>query len=219
MNRTCPDAPRLDDYLNGSLPEEERRALERHLEDCARCRGAVEDLRRLAARAAALPRSEEPPRDLWPAIRAGLQQQPPATRRRSGGTRPPWTRWAGLAAAAALLVVVSVALTLHLSGRWAAGPAASRGTPVPAAFRGAEAEYARITGELLEVFEANRHKLSDETVAVVEQNLHIIDRAILETRAALRDEPDHPRLGHLLAAMYRQKVDLLRHSARLSVKI
>ena len=36
-------------YVNGTLPEAERRSVERHLRECLPCRAALKDERRLAA--------------------------------------------------------------------------------------------------------------------------------------------------------------------------
>ncbi len=102
----------LSEYLDGELAGRRRAELERHLAGCAACRVVLEDLRAVAARAAAL-EPGMPVDDLWPGILARLDARAPASQ--SGATRLP-SRWAGrrfafslpqLAAAAALLVVLS----------------------------------------------------------------------------------------------------------------
>ena len=64
---TCSDfTSRIDEYLDGRLRPEDEEALRDHLAKCPACAeevDAVEDLRRRAAR---LPRSLDPPQDLWP---------------------------------------------------------------------------------------------------------------------------------------------------------
>src|SRR2546430_8462046 len=58
---------RLSEYIDGTLAETERGALEAHLAGCAACRTALDELRRVVARARAL--DDRPPAtDLWPAI-------------------------------------------------------------------------------------------------------------------------------------------------------
>src|SRR5207248_10981766 len=58
---------RLSEYIDGTLAETERGALEAHLAGCEACRTTLEELRRVAARARAL--DDRPPAsDLWPAI-------------------------------------------------------------------------------------------------------------------------------------------------------
>src|SRR2546430_2987728 len=58
---------RLSEYIDGTLPEAERTALEAHLAGCAACGTTLDELRRVVARARAL--DDRPPAsDLWPAI-------------------------------------------------------------------------------------------------------------------------------------------------------
>ena len=51
--------PRLDDYLDRTLPPDAAREVEAHLATCASCRQEVEALRAILAEAQALPRSVE----------------------------------------------------------------------------------------------------------------------------------------------------------------
>jgi anti-sigma factor RsiW len=57
----------VTDYLDGALPDEERRRFEAHLSDCDGCAGYLEDMRRLVG---SLNETPEPPPD--PATRAAL---------------------------------------------------------------------------------------------------------------------------------------------------
>jgi len=110
---TAPAAPphlteeRLNGFADGTLPERERREAAAHLADCAECRAGVADVRAVLAWTAALPRSLDPPRDLWPDIAAGLHEpeSQAAPRRLSARTRAV-TRWVALAAAAGLAAVL-----------------------------------------------------------------------------------------------------------------
>ena len=45
---------RLSDYLDGDLPDNERVALEAHLDGCAECTAVLDDLRRVVQRARTL---------------------------------------------------------------------------------------------------------------------------------------------------------------------
>jgi hypothetical protein len=121
---------RLSEYLDGELTGGDALSLEAHLEECAECRLALADLRRVVARARELP--ETPPaEDLWPAIRERIEadaavapdtiapeavaaSERPARRRvLDVRTRPRWwarpltLSWAQAAAAAVLLVVLA----------------------------------------------------------------------------------------------------------------
>jgi negative regulator of sigma E activity len=74
---------RLSDYIDGELAGDELHAIEEHLEGCESCRGILAELRRVIARADALP-DHAPSEDLWTAIAARIEEQPveiPAPRR------------------------------------------------------------------------------------------------------------------------------------------
>src|SRR2546428_3445902 len=96
---------RLSEYLDGELTAPERTGLEAHLAACAGCRTALEELRRVVARAQAL--DDRPPTaDLWPAIArhigvVRLADRQPRGRRRFAFTVPQ------LAAAAVALALLS----------------------------------------------------------------------------------------------------------------
>ena len=60
-----------------------------------------------------------------------------------------------------------------------------------------------------------REALDPKTVAVIEQNLKIIDKAIAESRAALAKDPKSPMLSNQLDNVLGSKVELLRTVAFL----
>src|SRR6266702_1847893 len=79
---------RLSEYIDGTLPERERAALEEHVASCAECRTTLAELRRVVARAAAL--DDRPPTtNIWPGIaaRIGVVSLDPRRARR----RPTWS--------------------------------------------------------------------------------------------------------------------------------
>ena len=65
----------LNEYVDGTLPAGDRPAVEAHLAECAGCRAAATELRRLIAEAHGLPRSIEPGRNLWTTIEARIVQR------------------------------------------------------------------------------------------------------------------------------------------------
>lgn len=197
----CDARELIDGYLAGTLPPAEREALERHAASCADCAADLASARALHPAVQALPRSIEPPHDLWPAIEHRL----PGSR----STRAP-RRWrlAWLAAAAAItLVAGSSALTLWL--------VRDRPSASAAATPAIEAGYVNASAELLRALDAERAHLSPATVATLERNLAVIDAAIAESRAALATDPGNHDLAALLWASYRQKVALLQQATRL----
>jgi anti-sigma factor RsiW len=216
----------LDDHVDGVLDAEARREVEAHLDRCATCRTTERELRELLRAAEELPGEIEPGRDLLPGIRAavGVSATTAPTSRvgvPSTGSAS-WTRWAGLAAS---LLVLSAAVITYLrlgNGENAPGVPRPSGDTVAARFeasnpyRAAEEEYLAATRQLLAVIEERREHLSPETLAVLDRNLAIIDKAIHEVRAALAADPGDPGSELVLNAMYQQKIELLRRVSRLS---
>lgn len=204
---TCDGARDLiDRFLAGTVSVAEREAFEQHVGACADCREDLASARVLRPAVSALPRSLEPPRDLWPAItrrlepRRALPSQAKAWR---------WRRPALTAAAAVLLVAGSSAATLWLT-RGQAPRMAAMTTPA------IEAGYVNATADLMRALDAERDRLAPATVATLERNLAVIDAAIAESRAALAADPGNRDLAALLWASYRQKVALLQQASRLA---
>lgn len=212
---------RLDDWVDGALTPREAAEVEAHLASCPRCREEERRLRRLLAHAAALPRSVAPPRDLWPGVAERVE------RRRSWEWAAGLGPWA-LAAAAAVVLTVSAVL-------WqAGGPARVRTVAIPAAspaatlvagtgedpvLAAAERDYEAAANALLDALQQRRGRLAPETLAAVESNLEVIDRALAEVRRALAKDPESPELSRMLVATHRKKVDVLRRVVRLSTEL
>ncbi len=104
----------LPEYMEGDLGGDEREALERHAESCARCRPILEDLKSIVAAAGALG-PIEPPRDLWSGIesRIGTRVVPLGTRRGFPAARS--------LAAAVVLMAATAGVTWKLATRSQAG--------------------------------------------------------------------------------------------------
>lgn len=90
----------------------------------------------------------------------------------------------------------------------AAGPAAS------AAF--VDARYDATIAELQRILEQERPRLDPNTVRVVEKNLQIIDRAVLDARRAVEADPSSLYLREHLARVMKQKVSLLRQATMIA---
>lgn len=217
---SCESARRwLDDDVSGELDGPLASELGSHLESCPECREEARRLRGMLALAAALPREIEPERDLWPAIAARLGSEGhavPAPRRRLVG-------WAGLAAAAVLLVALSAAITARLMrsalDTQAVRHVVSEIQPAVASnpdLEQAAAEYERAAASLRAALADRRARLAPATLRVVEDNLAIIDAALADLREALRAHPDNPELSVLLASTYRRQLDLLATANQLA---
>ena len=82
----------------------------------------------------------------------------------------------------------------------------------------ADAQYDAAVSDLEKALKQGRGRLDSSTIAIVEQNLQIIDRAIDQAREALAADPANTYLsGHLVEAR-RRKLDLLRRAAALTVE-
>lgn len=199
---------RLDDYLEGELSEASFQEVELHLADCADCADEHLFLRELLARAAQMPRDVAPPRDLWPGIASRLG--------RHGQARTWWM--AGLAAAAALLVAVTVAVrSPHAADPAPGGVITEISTAgLPPELAEAERQYERATAQLLAALASRQDAMPQETKTALEANLRAIDEALVEVRAAVRADPTNPRLNHLLASTHQRKVETLRQVVKLT---
>jgi hypothetical protein len=219
-----PEEELLHDLLDGDLEPEAATRATRHLEACAPCRASFHELEELRARARSLSRDAAPARDLWPGIEArlrgsaGVAAERVAHRRgpnerRAGRPRPPFHRrgpaW-GLAAAAGLAAIVGGSIYFaDAREQTAADPSGAEPT-------------ARFASEVLQVEEAYRpaieelealvaaRELAPETRAVLEENLAVIERAIEESRAAVRADPQGYQALESLRRMYDAKVVTLR---------
>jgi predicted anti-sigma-YlaC factor YlaD len=213
----CAEAmDRLDDLLDGGLPEDERLALEAHLVSCPGCRKEEMLLRAMLAEARALRRERTPSRDLWPEIARSIGAEKVVSA--NFGRPQAWGRWMPALAAAAVVAAVVTVVAMR-GGAPFRSPGA--GTAVPVAgghvtLLDAEQGYARAADELLAALDERRDSLSPETRASVERNLAVIDQALKEIREALQKEPGNRELTRMLASTHRKKVDVLRRVVKLS---
>jgi anti-sigma factor RsiW len=219
---------RLSDYLDGDLPDNERVALEAHLDGCAECTAVLDDLRRVVQRARTLSPAA-PTVDLWPDIArrigASAPREPEVIELSS--RRKPGRRWAfslpQLAAAGIALMTLSGGAVWMLSSSARTATVATvkpAPTEEPRAItigekRSASQSYAAAVADLERVLAEGRGRLDTTTVRVIEQNLAAIDRAIAEAQRALDADSANLYLNTHLAETMRRKLDLLRQAASL----
>jgi hypothetical protein len=154
-----------------------------------------------------LPRSIDPPRDLWPAIEARLEPRPAPARR----------RWAWLAAAGVLLVIGSSLITANLVRREAAVTAqAPIEQPEAVVMRAAfgpgqtlDPSYDAIRRQLADSLAARIDRLPPSARAKLEANLAELHRATAEINAALELSPGDPLLEELLINSYQDELAVL----------
>ena len=217
---------RLSEYLDGDLAAGERVELEAHLVDCAECRDTVDQLRAVVAKASAL-EDRLPASDLWSGVaeRIGAHQslesgvvsiEKRRARRRVTVSIPQ------LAAAGFVLVMISAATTMLLRPDASAlGPpqasAITQAATAEAVLVGFNVvEYDAAVAELEQVLNRSREQLDPSTVAVLEQSLATIDRAIEEAQQALQGDPANRYLSSHLAATMKRKIQLLQRATTIA---
>ncbi len=217
----CEDIrPFLDDFVDGLLTDQMAAAVRDHAATCSRCAARLTDSTALRERVAELPRSIAPPDDLWPGIAARIEAGRVARGR--------FGRRTLLAAAAALLIVASVA-TAYLVGRRQAtseltqaqnpGPATTSQVVLASFEQLGVHDYAATRQELVEVLQGRSGELTPETLEVVVHNLEVIDEAMARIALALDSDPGNELLQRQLIAVYRQQVDLLQRAAMLPADV
>lgn len=206
-----PAESELNDYVDGLLDARTRASVAAHLAVCAECGAEVEALRSLVARIGALPLQIAPERDLRADIAASLARAPATTAPQS----PRRLRWFVPLTAAAMLVVATATVTRWVGMRESPRESEVRSAPgpvIPVAFLNEESRYHNAIAELQQTLDRERARLAPQTIAILERNLAIIDRAIAESRAALSQDPAHPHLGSMILSAYEQKLQLLQRA-------
>ena len=217
---------RLSEFVDGELSANERAELESHLAGCAGCRGVLEELRGVVARATAL-EDREPTRDLWSKVAREIKVErvardvAPRRERRLSFSVPQL-----LAASIALILLSGSAVWLAVTHRAtsrmsptiiAAGRTPEGGTTARVAWA-TDPRYDAAIAELQAALQAGRRsgQLDSATIRIVEHNLAIIDTAIVQARRALAADPGSAYLNHHLADTMRRKLDLLRQATAIS---
>jgi hypothetical protein len=139
--------------------------------------------------------------------------------------------WSGqnlkLAAAAVALVVVTSAVTTWIVRDSAVGHNDAQTTIVEAmegqgatfaGYSDVQNQYAEAIADLTAAVQAERDRLPPETVALIEENLQVIDGAIRESLAALRSSPESLPLQQAVMTSYERKLDFLRQAAAVTAE-
>lgn len=223
---------RLDDFVDGVLPRDDRDAVQRHLDDCPTCRRERAALENLLAEAQALPREMAPDRDLWAGVaeRIGvsgsarpdgggvLPFEPPRPNTAPARKKTNWTALAGFAAAAAVLIAVFGSFMTLTGGTSTDRTPSPQSQTVPENdFLRMEEEYRNAKTDLMNSIEARETGLDPETVTTIRENLQLIEGAIVDIHAAIKNDPSNRGLNDMLLAMYEQEIDFLEQASRLPI--
>jgi anti-sigma factor RsiW len=211
----------IAEFVDGTLDPARQRGLERHVEGCDACRALVADLKSIQAGAFTLDRHEVP-RHLFESVRARVAAEPQPRGRILGW---PQTRgaWAGLAAAAALVLATGIGVYslrqpagLHQNDQTATAPSDDDVVAsVQAELQAAEEHYDKAIQGLERIARSDSTALEPQVAAVLQKNLQVIDQAIGESRAALQVQPASPDAQHSLFDAMRSKVALLQQTVEL----
>jgi len=223
---------RMNEVLDGLLPDVEVATVEQHLEACAACRNEYARITETVRSVASLPRDARAPDGTWEAIAARigsgaggagegsddvavytLPTAAPPQRRLSFSI--PEAMAAGIAVA---LVSAGLMWAVVDSGGRNDAPATAAVEQVPggAAARAVALEgtrYAEVVGQLEAILEEGRSLLTPETLASIEQSLTTIDAAIADIESALSEDPSSDLLQRLLASHQRTRLGVLQRAA------
>lgn len=175
---------------------------------------------RILARARRLPADLPPGRDLWPEIRARIEEHRAPEAAREPGGRHAWTP---AALAASVVVAVGVVALLRAPGPGTPETAADAGGAVPAATPASFGpthrlgpKYEDARASLAKDVEARLAELPPETREAVARNLEAIRAAVAEINLALGDDPGNVFLQQLLMDAYQDELAVLAKLRRMT---
>lgn len=236
---------RLAAYLEGDLTPAEMAEAERHLALCASCRETLAELRVIAAEASTMPLltpSRDLWSGIEARITTPVTAFGGAS---AAVRRAPRRQWQYAMAAAALIAATAGTTYFFVTRSGTTAPQVATRTAVPshdaavatpaplvsaaptppanatvASYRPKkELSAARVYDNEITLLDSlvrtRRASLDPKTVAVIENNLQIINKAIIESRAALAKDPKSPMLSNQLDNVLDSKVELLRTVAFL----
>ncbi len=208
---------RISDYVDGGLDARTAERLERHLATCAACRELVRDFRGMAEAASRLPVAE-PGKDVWTKIKArvsALETSPaslpgaaPIRRPALGWSAATW-KFAGVAAAALLLVAAGIFLGVRTERKGAPASLADRERYTLAKLDEAERYYQQAINSLSEAFAAEKGSMIPQVAEMFEKNLSVVDATIQACRRAVIAEPEDLQARNYLLTAYMNKMSVL----------
>ena len=205
----------LGDGVEGTLDADRQAQLDTHVRTCTACRELLNDLKDIRAAAATLDRRTPSP-ELWRAIAARVElaasesgHASPKSRSGTGG----WT----LAAAAALMIMLGSAAWMYRTTVQPArdGSASDLVRSAASELQLAEQHYENAIAALEQLTVKRDNALDPSVAAEIAQSLGSIDRAIDDSRAALKSDPSSFVAQTSLLEALRMKVALLQETVSL----
>src|SRR6185312_3639680 len=157
--------------------------------------------------------------ELWPAIRARIEERKVVPLPVAATTRPgSWLRerraWMLLSAAAAIVIAVVALQRARTPSPTAVATPVPKVLPSSAATVAPASANTRISQEeiqrLLDEVEMQKAMLPPGRAALADSDARAIDQAIAELRDALAHDPENPALRQLLAEAVQQQGDLIK---------
>jgi len=220
------DIDRIQEYIDGELPEDEMRAVAGRLNRDPEWRAEEERLRALIRQAQSLPGEIDPGRDLWRGIERRIADTP-AENVVTFSRRTVYV--AGTAAAVVVVAALSFVTLNQNQPNDAASPRMANGStqtnpnvqfanydePENAQYELAIAQYKSATDAMHQSINERRDSMEEETWVAVSESLAVIHQAIADIEAALAEDPDNEDLQSMLVAAYEKEVGLLRRAVLL----
>lgn len=208
----------LADAVEGTLAAGLQTQLDAHCRGCAACRELLNDLKEIRAAAATLDRYTPSP-DVWHAIAAQVERTAPAASL-SWRNKPAalWSRVSTMAAAAALILMLGAAAWLARGTNRSSPRDETASNLVRSAaseLQLAEQHYANAITALEQLTVDRDNALDPAVAAEIAQSLASIDRAIDDSRAALKSDPNSFVAQTSLLEALRMKVALLQETVSL----
>jgi anti-sigma factor RsiW len=205
----------LGDAVDGTLDAERQAQIDAHCNGCPACRELLNDLKDIRAAAATLDRRTPSP-ELWQSIAARVED-PVVSASRPGRRR--WSTSAQLAAAAALMMMLGTAAWFGAGQPWRANPTDDAASDLvrnaASELQLAEQHYENAIVALEQLIVQKDNALDPSVAAEIAQSLKSIDRAIDDSRAALKSEPSSFVAQTSLLEALRMKVALLQETVSL----
>ena len=215
----------VDDYVDGTLAADDRKAIEAHLAGCDTCRTIAADFGAIRRSARAL-EPHAPPPHVWTKLAATFEvdrSRSMASRWFAGGIG-----WRPLAVAATLILLAggtSWILLQQPSSTTRSGSTATVSTTpvrdpelvqsVETELKLAEEHYQKAIAGLEQITRTESTALDPQVASVLRKNLDVIDQAIGESRAALQTQPTSEVAQESLFEALRNKVGLLQDTVVL----
>jgi predicted anti-sigma-YlaC factor YlaD len=199
---------RLGDAVDGTLDAERQAQIDAHCSRCASCRELLNDLKDIRAAATMLDRRTPSP-ELWRAIAQKVDRGMPISR---------WPQPGKVAAAAALVMMLGAAAwfgTTRQSRATTDGAASDLVRNAASELQLAEQHYENAITALEQLMVSRDTALDPSVAAEIAESLESIDRAIDDSRAALKSDPGSFVAQTSLLEALRMKVALLQETVSL----